>query len=283
MRHMDPIAYLSWYYRTKTTSGFTSLEDFIETIGPRPGPTFTLTHLPDGGVLTPENFLWITKEAITQAKNGIIAPPQMDTPQRQAVNDPRFAQYTKPSLEFVRGRIERLERRRKTQEDITRLIAHITDYVVSKGFSEAEALNPEILSENGKLQAARAKVQELIDSLTGAAQTQRTRDYLAQKTREKRELAKFHSAQNRVHSGKPGRPIERWIKIRVPITQLTPLQRQQHEPPIPPNADHIYLLNPTSGKTTKRRTAWVTVPNPKAAPFSSDTGHISMDTRIDNV
>lgn len=270
--------YIQWYFRRKATEGFQSEADLLSTVGSRPeGFTLTRTNPKEVGMpLTRDNFVWITQRAIAQAKVGILEPPQFPpnarTPQEQALNDQRFALYTHGMIEYAKAQQEKHERRKKLEEDYRLLMVSITDYVVSKGYSELDAMNPEILSDKPKLQAARQKALDLMAVYTNANQTKekkaaslkRLNDYNVKK----REEAKQVASHNRVYTGKKGRPFERWLKRKVLVSSLTEAQREQHG--IPPMADHVYLLNTKTGRKTKRHFIEILIPNPRAPnlPFN---------------
>lgn len=292
--------YINWYFGHKAVQFATPLE-LLLTVGARPGKNFTLTRTTrkTGTPLTPDNFLWVSKESMAALKRGELLFPAFPDGTRsrteQLLNDRRFAMAMKGSLERAQLQKAKRERRAKLNSDLTLLLSHITDYVVSNGYSELDALNPEILADKPKLNAARQKVQAIMDELSGETAKREALRILNEQNKAKQAERRLLSSQNRVHTGKRGRPIERWIQVRMAVSDLTPEQKARHDPPIPLAQDYVRMWNPEKGKMTKRRTVWIMVPNPKAQAFlkahphqpsnpkSSDTGHLSMDTHIDNV
>ena len=292
--------YINWYFGNHPTRFDTAL-GMLLVVGAKPSSKFYLTRTTKekGEALTEDNFLWITKESIQKAKQGELAPPRFPqgtrSPKEQAINDQRFAAFIQPSLQWGQARQAKRERRAKLNSDLTLLLSHITDYVVSNGYSELDALNPEILSDKPKLNAARQKAQAIMDELSGETAKREALRILNEQNKAKQAERRLLSSQNRVHTGKRGRPIERWIQVRMAVSDLTPEQKAQHDPPIPLAQDYVRMWNPEKGKMTKRRTVWIMVPNPKAQEYvkahphqpsgqkPSDTGPLSMDTHIDNV
>jgi len=287
----DP--YINWYFARKPHTFF-SMEEMIATVGTRPGSEWTLTRTTreQGTPLSPNNFLWVTKNSLDLAKEGELSPPRFPSTanrsvEAQAVNNSRFTFYTHATIEWARGAHERAEQRAELNKDLTLLLSQITDYVVSKGYSELEAMNPDVLSDKPKLAAARQKATHLMAVLSGNRTKRRT---LHESVRIKREKTKLLNHHNRVYANKRGRPIERWIRIRVAVSSLTQAQRAQYnqenadQPQIPLTGpiDHVYAHNPDLGRLTKRSTVFITVLNPKLATSTENpgtTGQLSSDTR----
>lgn len=292
--------YINWYFGHKAVQFTTPLE-LLATVGARPARNFTLTRTTrkTGEPLTPDNYLWISKESMEAVKRGELLLPVFPegtrSPKEQAVNDQRFVKAFGGAIEWAQVRKAKRERRAKLNADLALLLSHITDYVVSNGYSELDALNPEILPDKPKLNAARQKAQAIMDELSGETAKREALRVLNEQNKAKQAERRLLSSQNRIHTGKRGRPIERWIQVRVAVKDLTPEQKARHNPPIPLNQDFVRMLNPESGKMTKRRTVLITVANPKAQAYPkthphhpagqkpSDNGPLSMDTHIDNV
>lgn len=288
----DP--YINWYFARKPHTFF-SIEEMIQVVGTRPDKEWTLTRTTKepNEPLTPNNFLWVTKEALALAKEGELSPPKFPftanrTPEAQDTNNARFITFTRGTIEWARGEKERAEQRQTLNNELNLLLVQITDFVTSRGYSELDALNPDVLSDKPKLNAARQRATHLMAVLSGNRTKRRAT--LHESVRIKREKTKLVNQHNRVYSNRRGRPIERWIRVRLSVASLTTAQRAQYnqenpdQPQMPLHGpiDHVYALNPTLNRLTKRSTVFVTILNPKAQD-SSDNAPLSTDTHIDNV
>lgn len=262
-------SYIKWYFNRKGAD-FGSAEEMELVVGARPTPAFSLTRF-GRGPLTKDNFYWRDKASVDACKRGVDAPPVFPdgtrTSEQQATNDARFRRAHAGSLQRGLSTQIRLDRKQKLESKFSELVAKLEAFVVARGYQPSDALNPDVLGDLPKLAEARgvaSKLMQEIASLSDAASwakkqaLDRLRDYKRQQRTEQR----LKSAHNRVHSGTRGRPIERWIKMRVPIASLTPEQRETLG--IPVGQPFHYVMNEVVGRPTKRWTVELTVPNPKA-------------------
>lgn len=270
----DP--YINWYFARKPHT-FSSIEEMTQVVGTRPGKEWTLTRTTKtpSDPLTSNNFLWTTKDSMALAKEGKLSLPKFPasanrTPEAQAINDRRFTAFTHGTIEWARGEQERAEQRQELHKQLNGILAQITDFVVSRGYSELDALNPDVLPDKPNLSAARQKATHLMAVLSGSKTKRRAT--LHESVRIKREKTKLVNQHNRVYSNKRGRPVERWIRVRIAVSALTQTQRVQYnqenpdQPQIPLHGpiDHVYAYNADLGRETKRSTVFITIQNPKA-------------------
>lgn len=278
-RHLDSDAYLSWYFNCKPTT-FASLLEFTETVGPRPGPEWRLTRTVkprDTQVpLSADNFLWITDEARQAAQNGQDEPPRFPPthadPTRQTINNARWRAFYANAITRARIRQGKTVRKAELEYSYTLLLDKITDYVTSKGYSATDALNPQILpaDTHPKLNAARAKLQLIMDELTGELQKRESLAKWHEKQRQQRMEQKLVRQANRLatpitSTARRGRPIQPFVQKRVPIADLTLEQKQQYG--IDPDATFIETQG--AKRRGKLYSLTLMVPNPKYTPDTS--------------
>ena len=263
--------YTDWYYSNMKVEGFANSEDFAEVTGPRPSSDYSLARVgnPYGAPLTPENFVWVSDASIALAKAGRLAPPRLSkqhTPEQQVVNDMRFAEHVKGIVAYAERRKRNQELREKWQTDLNQLMDMIESYVVERGYPASQALNPNILpaDEYPKLNKGREMARKLMRYLNGDYHKLKALERLnasnQEKARKKREEQMIDNA-NRLYTGKRGRPMEKFVKKRVRISELTPEQRKAYG--IPVGQDYTNVRNEITGRNNRVWTVMVDVPNPK--------------------
>ena len=267
---MNTNVYANWYFGNMKTHGFYSSTHFADIVGPRPSPDHSLARVgnPYGEPLTPENFVWVSKKSIAAAKRGELVPPRLTsehTPEQQAVNDMRFAEHVKGIMVYAEKRKRTNMMREKWQTDLSQLMDMIESYVVERGYSASQAMDPNILpaDEYPKLNQGRALANKLMRYLAGDYHKLSSIERLNQRNKEKARIEreqKMINNTNRVYTGKAGRPMEKFVKKRVRISDLTPEQRKAHN--IPPGQDYTHVRN-ESGRNVRVWTVMVDVPNPK--------------------
>lgn len=267
---------------------FPSYESFRATVGLRPTKDHFLTTV-DQTALTPENFVWVTQGAINRArKDGEVEPPSMLSPidflgvdknpedptnpevlaaiqtktiQRKAINDQRFSIFAKPLLEKASRRLEYEAAQKEASYQWSLLADKMRDYLASKGYTGYnDVFNPKILprEEHPKFNEARDLLSKLSERSNWTYSEWCRRQSLNACNERRKQAALLNPASaNRLHTGKRGRPMERFVKAKVLITSLTPEQKQLLN--LPPNQH--YTRNPATGRKT--RFVEVMVPNPR--------------------
>ena len=267
---MDTNIYANWYFGNMKTHGFYSSTHFADIVGPRPSPDHSLARVgnPYGEPLTAENFVWVSKKSIAAAKRGELAPPRLSdkhTAEQQAVNDMRFSEHVKGVMSYAEKRKHNDMLREKWRSDLAQLMDMIESYVVERGYSASQAMDPTILpeAEYPKLNQGRALANKLMRYLAGDYHKLSSIERLNQRNKEKARLdreQKIISNTNRLYTGKRGRPLEKFIKQKIRISMLSPEQRKLHN--IPAGQDYLIVKNPT-GRNVRVWTVMVDVPNPK--------------------
>lgn len=271
---MKSMLYTDWYFYNFATRGFDNNVAFTNTVGARPSPNFSLTRVDvnnrktKGQPLTADNFVWVTKAAIDNARQGKLTPPVFPadtrTPKEQKINDIRFQRHVQPMIDYYERRQKKWAKIDKWQSDLGLLMDNITNYVTSKGYEAHQAMNPEILppDTHPKLNAARSLAQRLMAYINNPELEKKHKDLdhlLTSKGKAPhgRDLTK---ATNRVYTGKRGRPYEKLIQQKVRISDLTREQKQHLG--IPLHQDY-YTVDRPKRKNQKVWTVLITVPNPK--------------------
>lgn len=263
------LSYTNWYF-IRHPHTFKRLADFEAVVGERPSPEFSLRRI-DDKPLNAENFVWVTKSAIADAKNGKLNPPVFAAGTRSIeainINNWRFARLVEPHLRHYDRTKVLNENLAKWETELQMLLDRITDYVVQKGYDARDALNPEILPESThpKLNAARRAAQGLMERIYNPTRLRRL-DYQKWYQREYRERQRGQATPpevraNRMYSGRRGRPVEKMIEKRVRISALTPEQKASFG--IPADQD-FYTIDTPKRRGQKVWTVKITVPNPKA-------------------
>lgn len=262
--------YTQWYFARQQTEGFDTYTDFVALVGTRPDPTFYLERITKpkekGVPMTPENYVWITKEAMALAQKAELSPPKFPigarTPLEQAKNDYRFALYSKGARAYAERRNKTKERKDEWDLELTTLLDQITEYVVSRGHSESQALDPSVLPVETypKLNAARDRARLLMKYLSGMYPSLEALRKLNERQKARREETRAALSLNRAYSGKRGRPLERFVQVRKRIADLTPAQRVALG--LPKDEDFIIITKP-NGRRARVWTVMVSVPNPK--------------------
>lgn len=221
--------YLSWYWN-RYKPDFPSFTAFASAVGARPSSEWTLTKTQKRSRLTADNFVWITRDAaqsITANTSGDprdLTPPRFPaqadrTPEAQAQNTRRFYQYAERRLAWRRGRAEGLKARQTMETQLALILDKLGAFLASKGFSEADTLNPAVLADHPKVQQARALITELIRRLNHPRGHRLAA--LAHSTRQRRQERKALNAHNRVHiPGRRGRPFSRYKTVKIPLADL---------------------------------------------------------------
>lgn len=260
--------YTNWYFGNFATQGFRNSEHFAEVVGPRPDANYSLTRMggKKGEPLTPDNFVWVTQEALRLAKEGKLRFPKLSdqhTPLQQRVNDSRFGQHVKGILHFAERHVQRDLQRQQWEMDLQVILSKMEDFVVSRGYQATQAMDPTVLPDHPKLNQGRALANKLMRYLSGDYYKIQSLERLNKRNKEKARLEreqKIIENSNRLYTGKRGRPMEKFVKKRVRISALTPEQRQVHG--IPAGQDYLIVKNPT-GRNVRVWTVMVDVPNPK--------------------
>ena len=262
--------YTQWYFARQHTEGFGSYADFIALVGTRPDGTFFLERITKpkekGVPMTPDNYVWITKEAMALAQKAELRPPQFPlgtrTPLEQANNDRRFALYSKGVRAYAERRKKAKERMDEWELELAMLMDKIAEYVVSRGHSESQALDPKVLPAETypKLNAARDRARLLMKYISGMYPSLEALRKLNERQKARREEDRAALSLNRAYSGKRGRPLERFVQVRKRIGELTPAQRTALG--IPKDQDFLVITKP-NGRKARVWTVRVSAPNPK--------------------
>lgn len=247
-------------------------------VGPRPSPHWILMACDYAlsmntryrAPITKDNFVWVRKNSLEDARQGMVSPPRHPrwTPEQQTTNDLRFHQLVKGTVTRAIRKQARDQEQDRLREQYTQLLAKITEYTISKGYEARDALNPEILPKDShpRLAAAREALNGLLARITDPHHEAKRRqlDELRLKTQRKRKDGGYRkqSPDEAAHTGRPGRPVQRWIYQRVPIASMTPEQKQSQG--IPLDATFIKLPCPANpAKTRTIRHLRLVVENPK--------------------
>lgn len=267
---------------------FKSFDEYVATVGPRPGPGWSLTktlrpaqrNLPENRFLplTAENFLWITEEAVKDAKAGKMNPPTFPTGTRsheeQITNDARFRQYAQGMVDYALRRQVHKQRKDKIESDYNALLNKIAEYVIGKGYTWGDALNPAVFPENRKMRAARQHLSDLMEEYNMTPQqwtlreNNRRRKTAMAAMREKLRAGGYSTTNKKadpdlVYTGARGRPMRKMVKQKFKIADLTPEQRQSIGMDPADTSDFIRIRTRNTGRWTKKFTVELMVPNPK--------------------
>ena len=263
-------SYTDWYYYNFKTQDFNGPEDFADTVGERPSEQFSLARVGNvrGVPMTPHNFVWVTDDAIKAAKAGAFRPPKLPgrTAEEQAVNDSRFHAHVSGMMEYSKRKMNKYAVTEKWRAELSQLMDMIESYVVERGYPASQAMNPNILpaDEYPKLNKGREMAQTLMRYLAGDYNKIHRLKKLAELKKEQRrkeQEERMINNANRVYTGKRGRPMEKFVKKRVRISDLTPEQRKAYN--IPLGQDYTNVRNETTGRNNRVWTVMVDVPNPK--------------------
>ena len=272
---------------------FPSYESFRATVGLRPTKDHFLTttdhYLTNKKrSMTPENFVWATKDALRAARaEAKTRYPRMESAiaflgveynptnlepreaiqtkiiQRQITNDRRFDILIEPLLEVSQRRVDYNEALKEKEKQLILLQDKMREHLASKGYTGPfDLFNPNVLPRetHPKFNEARDLMNMLLrETRLGYAEFCRRES--AMKIHERNRQAKAAldpiASANRHHTGKRGRPMERFVKAKVRISSLTPEQRKLLN--LEPHQQEIG--NPLTGRSSKF--VEVMVPNPK--------------------
>ena len=276
---MQTLKYTNWYFANFPTN-FIHVQHMEAITGERPSPLFSLTRVDvrkvRGADLTEDNFVWTTKAALAKAKEGIFDPPTFPVEpdgshtRRQALNNERFYEFVRPSLEWARKRAATQDKRRQYESDLDVIMDNIRNYLQARGYGPEHTFDPDVLPPETypKLNAARKHALYLMKCIGDPHYEKKHArlDDLRKRQQARREEARAELDEavrtNRIYSGRPGRPMHKLVQIKKRISDLTAEERKAHG--IPEGQDYR-LINTPKRKNQKVWTVMVTAANPLLA------------------